>query len=72
MQAVILAAGQGTRIRPLSETIPKPMLPVADKPIVAHVAGAAVDAGADELSFYGYGVLPDRNLSWIDDVLSAI
>jgi bifunctional UDP-N-acetylglucosamine pyrophosphorylase/glucosamine-1-phosphate N-acetyltransferase len=51
MQAVILAAGQGTRIRPLSETIPKPMLPVADKPIVAHVADAAVDAGADELVF---------------------
>jgi bifunctional UDP-N-acetylglucosamine pyrophosphorylase/glucosamine-1-phosphate N-acetyltransferase len=51
MQAVILAAGQGTRIRPLSETIPKPMLPVADRPIVAHVADAAIDAGADELVF---------------------
>ena len=51
MQAVILAAGQGTRIRPLSETTPKPMLPVADRPIVAHVADTAVEAGADELVF---------------------
>ncbi|WP_129115380.1 bifunctional sugar-1-phosphate nucleotidylyltransferase/acetyltransferase [Halegenticoccus tardaugens] len=51
MQAVILAAGQGTRIRPLSDAIPKPMLPVADRPIVAHVADAAVAGGADELIF---------------------
>ena len=51
MQAVILAAGQGTRMGPLTETTPKPMLPVADRPLVAHVADAAVEAGADELVF---------------------
>lgn len=33
---------------------------------------AAVDAGADELSFYGYGVLPERNLSWIGEILDTI
>jgi UDP-N-acetylglucosamine diphosphorylase/glucosamine-1-phosphate N-acetyltransferase len=49
MQTVILAAGQGTRMRPLTEHRPKPMLPVADRPLVAHVADAAVDAGASEL-----------------------
>ncbi|MFC4450161.1 bifunctional sugar-1-phosphate nucleotidylyltransferase/acetyltransferase [Halorussus aquaticus] len=49
MQAVILAAGEGTRIRPLSASLPKPMLPVADRPLAAHAADAAVDAGADEL-----------------------
>ncbi|WP_137286975.1 bifunctional sugar-1-phosphate nucleotidylyltransferase/acetyltransferase [Halorussus salinisoli] len=49
MQAVILAAGEGTRIRPLSASLPKPMLPVADRPLVAHTADAAVRAGADEL-----------------------
>jgi bifunctional UDP-N-acetylglucosamine pyrophosphorylase/glucosamine-1-phosphate N-acetyltransferase len=49
MQTVILAAGQGTRMRPLTETTPKPMLPVADQPLVAHVADAAVEAGASEL-----------------------
>ncbi len=51
MQAVVLAAGQGTRLRPLSESIPKPMLPVAGRPIAAHVADAAVAGGADELIF---------------------
>ena len=56
MQAVILAAGRGTRMGPLTETTPKPMLPVADGPLVEHVADAAVDAGADELVLtVGYG-----------------
>ena len=49
MKAVILAAGQGTRIRPLSAGVPKPMLPVADRPLVAHTVDAAIDAGADEI-----------------------
>jgi len=56
MQTVILAAGQGTRMRPLTETTPKPMLPVADRPLVAHTADTAVDAGASELIVVvGYG-----------------
>lgn len=38
-------------MRPLSDTMPKPMLPLADKPIAAHVADTAVAAGADKLVF---------------------
>ncbi|WP_159901553.1 bifunctional sugar-1-phosphate nucleotidylyltransferase/acetyltransferase [Salinirussus salinus] len=49
MQTVILAAGQGTRMRPLTDRRPKPMLPVADRPLMAHTADAAVAAGASEL-----------------------
>ena len=49
MKAVVLAAGEGTRMRPLTETVPKPMLPVADRPLVAHTVDAAIDAGVDEL-----------------------
>lgn len=36
-------------MRPLTETVPKPMLPVADRPLCAHTADAAVAAGASEL-----------------------
>ncbi len=49
MQTVILAAGQGTRMRPLTDRRPKPMLPVADRPLMAHTADAAVEAGTSEL-----------------------
>jgi len=49
MKAILLTAGEGTRIRPLSASRPKPMLPVADRPLAAHTADAAIDAGADEI-----------------------
>jgi bifunctional UDP-N-acetylglucosamine pyrophosphorylase/glucosamine-1-phosphate N-acetyltransferase len=62
MQAVILAAGEGTRMRPLSASVPKPMLPVGDRPLAAHAADAAVQAGASELVFVvGYEAATVRN-----------
>ncbi len=49
MQTVVLAAGEGTRMRPLTATRPKPMLPVAGRPMLEHVFDAAVEAGASRL-----------------------
>ena len=37
LQAVIMAGGKGTRLRPLTEDLPKPMLPVGDRPIMEHI-----------------------------------
>jgi NDP-sugar pyrophosphorylase family protein len=49
MQAVILAGGLGTRLRPLTYTIPKPMLPVANRPALVHTIEALADAGFSEV-----------------------
>lgn len=37
MKAMVLAAGKGTRLHPLTEMLPKPMLPVAGRPVLAHI-----------------------------------
>lgn len=39
MRAVILAGGQGKRLRPLTDSLPKPLLPVGDKPIMELIIG---------------------------------
>jgi len=49
MKAVILAAGEGKRLRPFTETMPKVMLPVANKPILEHVFDALKDSGITEI-----------------------
>jgi len=48
MKAVILAAGDGIRLRPLTETRPKPMLTVAGKPLLHHLLLEAKKAGITE------------------------
>lgn len=49
MQAVVLAAGKGTRLRPLTEDKPKAMVEVDGKPLVAHVFDRLIDLDASEL-----------------------
>jgi glucose-1-phosphate thymidylyltransferase long form len=49
MQAVVLAAGEGTRLRPLTEDKPKGMVEVDDQPILTHCFEQLIDLGADEL-----------------------
>ena len=48
-QAVILAAGEGKRLRPFTETMPKVMLPVANKPIIEYVIEAVKQCGVTEI-----------------------
>jgi len=48
MQAVVLAAGKGTRLRPLTDDKPKALVEVNDKPLVEHVFDDLIDLGADE------------------------
>ena len=49
MQALILAGGEGTRLRPLTYTVPKPVLPLAGRPHIAYVIDWLVDHGVNDV-----------------------
>lgn len=49
MKAVVLVGGEGTRLRPLTETVPKPLLPLVDRPILDHVLDHLVAHGVREV-----------------------
>ena len=49
MKAMVLAAGKGTRLFPLTGVIPKPLAPVADKPVIQHIFELLARVGANEV-----------------------
>src|SRR5262245_30824952 len=49
MKAVILAAGKGTRMKELTNELPKPMLQVQGKPILEHIVKGLIGAGVREV-----------------------
>ena len=56
MECVVLAAGEGKRMRPLTANRPKVMLPLANRPMMEHLVLAARDAGIQDFVFVvGYG-----------------
>jgi len=60
--AMILAAGRGERMRPLTDTLPKPLLPVAGKPIIEWHLEALANAGLQEVVI---------NVSWLAEAIIA-
>jgi MurNAc alpha-1-phosphate uridylyltransferase len=49
MRAMILAAGRGERMRPLTDKVPKPLLPAGGKPLILHLIAGLAAAGVREL-----------------------
>jgi len=49
MKAVILAAGKGTRLNPITSTVPKPMIPIGGKPLLEHALLNLKDIGVQEI-----------------------
>ena len=48
MKAMIFAAGMGTRLKPITDTMPKALVPIAGKPLLEHVARKLKASGIDE------------------------
>ncbi|MEM7140479.1 MAG: sugar phosphate nucleotidyltransferase [Actinomycetota bacterium] len=49
MKAVIMAGGEGTRLRPLTSNVPKPMMPLANRPMMEHILDLLKQHGFDEI-----------------------
>lgn len=49
MKAMVLAAGLGTRLRPITYEIPKPMVPVLDRPVMGHILDLLAKHGFEEV-----------------------
>jgi MurNAc alpha-1-phosphate uridylyltransferase len=59
-RAMILAAGRGERMRPLTDTMPKPLLPAGGRPLIVRQIEALARAGFDSIAI---------NVAWLGDQL---
>ncbi len=66
MQCVILAAGKGTRLRPLTDTTPKPLVKVAGKALLDHIV-ESLPSSVDELIIV-HGYLGEQIIAYCGDV----
>lgn len=62
MKAVVLAAGRGVRLKPLTDTTPKPLIEVRGKPLIVHHLEQLRDAGFTQIHI---------NTSWLADKIQA-
>jgi mannose-1-phosphate guanylyltransferase len=58
MQAIVLVGGEGTRLRPLTASVPKPALPLVDRPFLAYLIEWLAGHGVGE-AFLACGFMPD-------------
>ena len=61
-KAMVMAAGKGTRMRPLTDRLPKPLVPFMGKPLIDHVLDRLADAGIEETVI---------NVHYLADMLEA-
>jgi glucose-1-phosphate thymidylyltransferase len=71
MKAVIPVAGIGTRLRPHTHTQPKALIPVAGKPILAHIIDSLRGAGFNDFVFI-IGYLGDKIKNYIEEAYPGI
>ncbi|MGJ8670732.1 MAG: N-acetylmuramate alpha-1-phosphate uridylyltransferase MurU [Oceanococcus sp.] len=62
MKAMLLAAGRGERLRPLTDSCPKPLIEVAGKPLIEHALDRLEEAGVTDCVI---------NLNWLGDKIQS-
>jgi mannose-1-phosphate guanylyltransferase len=62
MRAMVLAAGLGTRLRPITHQMPKPMVPVLNRPVMEHILGLLARHGFNQTI---------ANLHWFPELVEA-
>ena len=67
MKAVVLAAGEGTRLRPLTFTRPKPMIPLGPEPSIHYVLSRLAQEGFDEIVTVVRGPQKDQIMDYLGD-----
>ncbi len=68
----MLVGGFGTRLRPLTTTIPKQMLPIVDRPMIERVLGKLAENGVDD-AILSLGYRPDAFIeAYPDDVCAGV
>jgi dTDP-glucose pyrophosphorylase len=79
IEAFIMAGGKGTRLKPLTETTPKPLLVVGDKPIIEHNIDRLVKYGIDTIhisikylgnqlvEYFGDGDTKNINIKYVEE-----
>ncbi|MCL2890283.1 MAG: nucleotidyltransferase family protein, partial [Methanomassiliicoccaceae archaeon] len=65
-QAVVMVGGKGTRLRPLTNERPKPILPVLDRPCLSYLISSLAKGGIEEV-FLACGYRPEEMASVIGD-----
>ncbi len=76
MKAIIPVAGAGTNLRPLTYTQPKPLIPVAGKPIIAFITDQLIEMGVrdfvlvigylgEKIQMYMQNAYPDLNITYV-------
>ena len=51
LPVVIMAGGQGSRLRPITNVLPKPLIPIGEKPIIEHIINRFVEVGCNKFYF---------------------
>ncbi|HTX62483.1 MAG TPA: NDP-sugar synthase [Acidimicrobiales bacterium] len=70
MRAVVLVGGEGTRLRPLTLSVPKQMLPIVEEPMIERVLGQLARHGIED-AVLSLGYLPDAFLTAYPDGVAA-